>query len=34
MYVSGHPLSEYEKELETRTSINTKKLNELKRRPG
>ena len=30
MYVSGHPLSEYEKELETRTSINTKKLNELK----
>ena len=30
MYVSGHPLSEYEKELETRTSINTKKLNETK----
>lgn len=30
MYVSGHPLSEYEKELETRTSINTKKLNEAK----
>ena len=30
MYVSGHPLSEYEKELETRTSLNTKKLNEVK----
>ena len=29
MYVSGHPLSEYEKELETRTSLNTKKLNEV-----
>lgn len=30
MYVSGHPLSEYEQELNKNTSINTKKLNELK----
>lgn len=33
MYVSGHPLAEYEEELKNRTSINTKKLNELKEDP-
>ncbi|MGM9536311.1 MAG: DNA polymerase III subunit alpha [Intestinibacter sp.] len=30
MYVTGHPLSEYEEELNKKTSINTKKLKELK----
>ena len=30
MYVTGHPLSEYEEELNRKTSINTKKLKELK----
>ncbi|MDY4574388.1 MAG: DNA polymerase III subunit alpha, partial [Intestinibacter sp.] len=30
MYVTGHPLSEYEEELNKKTSINTRKLKELK----
>lgn len=30
MYLSGHPLSEYKSELDRKTSINMKKLNELK----
>ncbi|MGM9530944.1 DNA polymerase III subunit alpha [Intestinibacter sp.] len=30
MYVTGHPLSEYEEELNQKTSINTRKLKELK----
>ena len=30
MYISGHPLAEYEEDLNKKTSINTKKLNELK----
>lgn len=30
MYLSGHPLSEYKSELDRKTSINMKKINELK----
>ena len=30
MYLSGHPLSEYKSELDRKTSINIKKINELK----
>ncbi len=33
MYISGHPLAEYEDDLNKKTSTNTKKLNELKEVP-